>query len=315
MPRLTSNAIRRIAVALCLSLLAAPAAQAGKLYRWTDRNGVSHYGDKPPDAQARSRSVGEVATIPFRSEPTAVARVRIQQSGESYLAWIDNQLAGPLDVVLDYAENNDFVSKPSLPAQAVLPARASAVVAELRADPSIGGSFALRVSRATPGDPRARPRSVTYQLPLKQSQFRIDQGYGGHFSHTGDEHYYAIDFAAEIGTPVLAARAGVVMQVESDFDQAGLNLEKFGDRANYIRILHDDGTMALYAHLKPDGGVQVRAGQHVQAGQQIGSSGNTGFSTGPHLHFVVQVNRNGQLVSIPVRMTGPQGPLNLSGGR
>lgn len=315
MPRLTAPVVARLAAGLCVALLAVPAAQAGKLYRWTDRNGVSHYGDRPPDAQARSRSVGEIATIAYRSEPSAPARVRVQQRGDTYLAWVDNQLSGPLEVVLDYAENNDFVSTPSLPAQAVLPARGSAVVAELRANPSLGGSFALRVARITPGDPRARANNVTYQLPLKQEQFRIDQGYGGHFSHTGDEHYHAIDFAAQIGTPVLAARDGVVMQIESDFDQAGLNLEKFGDRANFIRILHDDGTMALYAHLKPDGGVLVRPGQRVRAGQQIGSSGNTGFSTGPHLHFVVQINRNGQLVSIPIRMSGPQGPLNLSSGR
>ena len=48
--------------------------------------------------------------------------------------------------------------------------------------------------------------------------------------------------------------------------------------------------MALYAHLQ-ESGVLVRPGQHVRAGQQIGLSGNTGFTTGPHLHFAVQVNR------------------------
>ena len=74
-------------------------------------------------------------------------------------------------------------------------------------------------------------------------------------------------------------------------------------RANFIRLLHDDGSMALYAHLSVDG-VQVRIGQQIQAGQRIGLSGNTGFSTGPHLHFAVQVNRSMQLVSIPFRMRG-----------
>lgn len=314
MLRPTSPALRRIALAAAALALVASTAQAGKLYRWTDGQGVKHYGDRPPDAQTRKRAVGEIASIPFRSEPSAMVRVRLQQTDKGYLAWADNQLSGPLEVVLDYAENSDFVSNPSLPAQTILAPRASSVVAELLGDPSLGAYAKVHVIRATPGDPRARPRNVTYQLPLRQEQFRIDQGYGGHFSHTGDEHYYALDFAADIGTPVLAAREGVVMQIESDFDQAGLNLEKFGDRANYIRILHDDGTMALYAHLKPDGGVLVRPGQRVGAGQQIGSSGNTGFSSGPHLHFVVQVNRNGRLVSIPVRMESPQGPLRLSNG-
>ncbi|MGO4776773.1 peptidoglycan DD-metalloendopeptidase family protein, partial [Lysobacter sp. 2RAB21] len=130
-------------------------------------------------------------------------------------------------------------------------------------DPTRGGDFELSM-RSVPGDPDARAQNADYLLPLQQQQFRIDQGYGGHFSHTEPEHRYAIDFAAEIGTPVLAARDGTVMQVETDFDKAGLNLEKFGDRANFVRIVHDDGSMALYAHLKADDGVIVRVGQRVQ---------------------------------------------------
>jgi murein DD-endopeptidase MepM/ murein hydrolase activator NlpD len=112
----------------------------------------------------------------------------------------------------------------------------------------------------------------------------------------------------------LAARGGVVMQVESDFEKAGLNLEKYGGRANFVRILHDDGTMGLYAHLDLDG-VLVRVGQRVHTGQQIGRSGNTGFTTGPHLHFAVQVNRGMRLLSIPFRMSGPGGPLRIAGGQ
>ena len=165
-----------------------------------------------------------------------------------------------------------------------------------------------------PGDPNANPRDVDYQLPLRQPAQRIDQGYGGSFSHTDPQNLYAVDFAADIGTPVLAARDGVVMQVESDFAKSGLNLEKFGGRANYVRIVHDDGTMALYAHLE-ESGVLVRVGQHVRAGQQIGLSGNTGFTTGPHLHFAVQVNRGMQLESIPFRMSGPDGALSFSDRR
>ena len=64
--------------------------------------------------------------------------------------------------------------------------------------------------------------------------------------------------------------------------------------------------MAVYAHLQP-GGVLVRTGQRVRRGQPIGLSGNTGFSSGPHLHFVVQVNRGMRLESIPFRMFGRRG--------
>jgi len=61
--------------------------------------------------------------------------------------------------------------------------------------------------------------------------------------------------------------------------------------------------MGLYAHLRPEG-VLVRVGQRVRQGQQIGLSGNTGFTSGPHLHFAVQVNRGMNLVAIPFRMPG-----------
>ena len=77
-----------------------------------------------------------------------------------------------------------------------------------------------------------------------------------------------MDFALAEGTPILAVREGVVMQVESDFEKAGLNREKYGGRANFIRIVHDDGSMAVYAHLQPEG-VQVRTGQRVRKGQRL----------------------------------------------
>jgi murein DD-endopeptidase MepM/ murein hydrolase activator NlpD len=69
--------------------------------------------------------------------------------------------------------------------------------------------------------------------------------------------------------------------------------------------------MALYAHLR-EGGVLVRVGQRVARGQEIGLSGNTGFTSGPHLHFAVQANRDMRLVSIPFRMFGPQGILRFT---
>jgi murein DD-endopeptidase MepM/ murein hydrolase activator NlpD len=75
-------------------------------------------------------------------------------------------------------------------------------------------------------------------------------------------------------------------------------------------VLHDDGSMALYAHLR-EGGVLVRAGERVTLGQMIGYSGSTGYSSGPHLHFAVQVNGGLQLVSVPFRMIGPHGYLPL----
>jgi len=66
----------------------------------------------------------------------------------------------------------------------------------------------------------------------------------------------------------------------------------------------------VYAHLK-ENGVYVRVGQRVGVGQQIAISGNTGFTSGPHLHFCVQVNRGMRLVSVPFRMVSDNGFLPL----
>lgn len=290
-----------------VALLTAFGAGAAKIYRWTDRNGITHYGDHVPDAPA-----SQVKTIPVEGEPGAIARLRIENDGDRFLAFADNRLSGPVEVQLDFSRSDNVIGNPVLPARATVAARSSALVAVLSsADPDRGFDFELQMD-SLPGDPSARPRDVEYLLPLQQAQFRIDQGYGGHFSHRDEQNRYAVDFAADIGTPVLAARDGVVMQVESDFDKAGLNLERYGGRANFVRILHEDGAMSLYAHLKSEGAL-VRVGQRVRAGQQIGLSGNTGFTTGPHLHFAVQVNRGMKLESIPFRMTGPQGPLRIAG--
>ncbi len=138
---------------------------------------------------------------------------------------------------------------------------------------------------------------------------QVDQGPGGSFSHADAENLHALDFALPEGTAILAARAGVVVQVQSGFEQSGVQ-DDYGGLANHIRILHQDGSMALYAHLQPDG-VQVHPGQRVAKGQLIGQSGNTGLSTAPHLHFVVQVNRGMHLVSVPVRIAAPLGELRF----
>lgn len=292
---------------LIANLLTGGGAHATKVYRWTERNGVVHYGDRAPDRKQQALA-RDLTVIPVRAEPTAVARLRLENQDGRYLAWADNMLAGPIEVMLQFGSDTNMVGAPALPARATVQANASALVSILSAtDSSRDGGSQLRLT-TIPGDPSAKPRNVDYRLPLLQSLQRIDQGYGGRFSHTDPQNLYAVDFAADTGTPVLAARGGVVMQVESDFDKAGLNLEKYGGRANFVRILHDDGTMALYAHLQ-EGGVLVRAGQRVQAGQRIGLSGNTGFTTGPHLHFAIQVNRGMRLESIAFRMLGPQGEL------
>lgn len=303
----------RLALPLLVALAAAAAlgpriAEAARVLRWTGPDGVRHYGDHvPQDAATRV-----VETLPVDAEPSAIAGLRTRAVAGGYQALADNRLAGPVEVRLRLVHGRNFRAEPALPARAVVPARSSVVVATLAVvDPSSGADFELDMD-AERGDPRARPRDVEYLLPLPDVPLRIEQGFGGSFSHADAQNRHAIDFAAPIGSRVVAARDGVVMEVESDFARAGLDRERFGGRANLVRLLHDDGAMSVYAHLRSDG-VLVRLGQRVRAGEVIGLSGNTGFATGPHLHFAVQANRGMRLESIPFRMRGPQGPLRLRG--
>jgi murein DD-endopeptidase MepM/ murein hydrolase activator NlpD len=299
----------RIALPIALMLLALSPAATSQVYRWVDAQGLAHYADAPPSAKVRTR------VIPLGNRtPTPLAAMRVEQQGPQHIAWVDNRVGGPIQVELSFVDEKNIVANPSLPQTAVLQVGGSLLLSRFDlADPEQQGSFELAL-RAVPGDPNAKPQDVVYQFPIQSRDWRIDQGWGGRFSHQDAENFYAVDFTVKEGTPILAARDGVVMQVESNFDSAGLNREKFGPRANFVRILHDDGSMALYAHLRAVG-VWVRVGQHVHAGQAIGLSGNTGFTTGPHLHFAIQVNRGMSEVSIPMRMRAPDGSmLNIPKG-
>lgn len=97
--------------------------------------------------------------------------------------------------------------------------------------------------------------------------------------------------------------AGLIMEIADDFRDGGVD-PNIQSRANAIRILHADGTMAVYAHLQADS-VWVALGQRVECGAWLANSGNTGFSTGPHLHFVVQRNAGLELVSTPFEFVSP----------
>lgn len=112
----------------------------------------------------------------------------------------------------------------------------------------------------------------------------ISQGYNGKYTHRGNSRY-ALDFAMKEGTKIYAARGGIVVRTKSDSNIGGYD-KKFSKYGNYITIAHNDGTLATYYHLKRHG-VLVKIGERVERGFPIGYSGNTGYTSGPHLHFAV----------------------------
>src|SRR6185503_12169491 len=121
------------------------------------------------------------------------------------------------------------------------------------------------------------------------ASFKVTQGYNGTYSHTGPEQY-AIDWKMSPGTPVHAARDGVVAKIKDDSDKGGPD-RKFENAANYILIRHSDGSIANYAHHQKAGEKMV-LGQKVKTGDFIGLSGNSRVPTGPHLHFADFKTRN-----------------------
>ena len=108
-----------------------------------------------------------------------------------------------------------------------------------------------------------------------------------------------IDLANSIGTPILAASDGVVIE-------AG----PYAGYGNIVRLRHSDGTVTLYGHLSSS---SVDIGQRVWAGDQIAKMGNTGNSTGPHLHFEVLLNGTGRVDPVVWLAKRGLGPGNYAG--
>lgn len=242
---------RAWAIAIAASLLAALLALAGPLAA----------GLAGPLALEERRQGDRIEVWGHNSDPDAVR-----------WAWVE--LAGQVNVRSDTGLPRGFVLRP-------LDRRLLFTLGPQ--DPDRGFSYALR-TRTGEGDPQQEPdpRAV-YLLPFAHgTKHSVSQGYFGRATHAG---LHALDFDMPEGTPVHAARAGVVIRVKQDGARGG---QMLGDAAdgNVVQVLHDDATWAVYAHLRHRGAA-VQKGQRVKAGDLIGHSGATGLASGPHLHFAV----------------------------
>lgn len=122
-----------------------------------------------------------------------------------------------------------------------------------------------------------------YDLPFKKGKsVYIIQGYNGKFSHQNQK---SLDFDLKEGDEILAARGGTVVQLVQNNNQH-CTTKDCAKYNNYITIMHNDGTYASYLHIMQNGAA-VKLGERVEKSQLIAYSGNTGWSVGPHLHFMV----------------------------
>lgn len=281
---------------LSVLLLATQTASALTIYKFTDAHGVVSFTDRPTKGASvvvfRDRMVEHIEKQ---------VHLTVKKEKGVHSLFVRNDLFAPVEVELKLSGLSNVlgVTGASSTIRRMVPARSNErmiVLSPKQADKAMNYASMLT---STLGDPTPAAQAYRYPLPWVGGPFRLSQGPNGKYSHFGVKGRYAMDIAMPEGTPIIAARGGVVVKIENDQTGKGAN-----PSGNFVRILHNDGTMGVYLHLMR-GSVSVREGERVVVGSALARSGNTGNSTGPHLHFVVQRNVGGSLESIPYEFARP----------
>lgn len=135
---------------------------------------------------------------------------------------------------------------------------------------------------AKAGDPAPDGKSGKFRSPIPGAKINSNFGPRKAPKAGASKNHKGVDIKGTIGTPVGASQGGVVTK-------SG-RLGKYG---NIVEVRHPDGTSTRYAHLNAR---DVKIGQKVKAGQEIGQVGQTGNVTGPHLHFEIR-DRQGRALN------------------
>lgn len=147
-------------------------------------------------------------------------------------------------------------------------------------------NYTINPDQITP----ARRGILSYPLDgVRITQYFGNTAFAASGAYAGKGHN-GIDFAAPIGTPVKAALAGVVIGAGNTDSVRGCY--SFG---KWVMVKHSNGLNTMYAHFSS---ISVSQGETVATGQVLGYSGETGYATGPHLHFGVYVSSATQIVTL-----------------
>ncbi|WP_116475556.1 peptidoglycan DD-metalloendopeptidase family protein [Zobellella maritima] len=312
-------------------LLLLPMSINANIYRYQDASGVIHYTDSYLSSVDFEPDLWLEDEI---NEDGVLIRVLEKPDGHYFFAL--NRLFGPAKLTLSFPRQEN-VQIPERLLQAIrLAPREEKFIGKLtplqpghwRYDYGFAYMPGKRMlmasfdSRLDENRVRPRPeiiRGLTRE-PMRQApelrapagardigmpfigRYRITQGFNGDYSHHRTANRYALDIALPVGTPLVATKDGIVMDAVDHHVGGGLKAE-YRRRTNYLRLLHDDGTMSLYAHIQT-GSILVPEGARVRAGERVAASGNTGYSSGPHLHFALQINNGKGLESIPFTLEG-----------
>jgi murein DD-endopeptidase MepM/ murein hydrolase activator NlpD len=293
---------------MALELLAVSATAQAQLYKYRDASGAWVYTDRQPPAGAKA----ETMTVDLEVKAPRITVEQQLEGGQLILLAI-NECACAAEFMLQIA-NAGNVSLPASAASAVAPSRSHVVLqpqsrlalltAAVDGSSVSGFKYAWRVVLGTPGATHLphEPYRVPFALG---SSYKVSQAYPLRITHTTPDSEYAVDLAVPDGTPIYAAREGMVINVRHDYFRGAPDMAML-DQANVVEILHDDGTIGIYAHLHWES-IRVQPGQSVRRGQYIADSGNTGLTTGPHLHFAVIRNAGQRAESVPVQFAGSGG--------
>jgi murein DD-endopeptidase MepM/ murein hydrolase activator NlpD len=263
--------------------------QAGQMYKYKDANGNWVFSDKPPVTEQ------DFSTVQFISPKKPSYKVQLYnvKNKQGYTLYAKNDFYAPIEVGFTSPISQTLISK-------VIPARGRIALLESKTKTlSLDHRWAL-------GAPNSVAENYQYHAPFSSPKgHRITQGFNGKFSHTNDYNKYAVDIAMDVGTYLTAVRAGTVVWVKDDYHMSGTT-NYFLDKANVIKVLHDDGTFSSYAHILMDTAI-VKEGDKVALGDKLARSGSSGFSTGPHLHFSIIKNAGLKNIAIPFKFVDNKG--------